>query len=71
MEAAKKFKKVILDCIRSKENSFYAIHYISGLKLQTRLRLNISHLNEQKFQHNFKDSINCMCSCDVEPRISA
>ena len=55
------------DNIRSKENSIYAIHDISGLKLLTRLRLNFSHLNEHKFRHNFKDTINPMCNCGFEP----
>ena len=34
---------------------------ISGLKLLTR------HLNEHHFRHNFKDTINPMCSCGFEP----
>ena len=67
IESSKQFKKTILDFIRPKENSIYAIHDISGLKLLTRLRLNFSHLNEHKFQHNFKDTINPMCSCGFEP----
>ena len=36
------------------------------MKLVTRLRLNFSHLNEHKFQHNFKETINPMCSCGFE-----
>ena len=63
IESSKQFKKTILDFIRPKENSVYAVHDISGLKLITRLRLNFSHLNEPKFRHNFKDTINPMCSC--------
>ena len=58
--------KTILDFIRPKENSIYAIHDISGLKLLTRLRLHFSHLNEHKFQCNFKDIINPMCCCGFE-----
>ena len=67
IESSKQFKKTILDFIRPKENSIYAIHDISGLKLLTRLRLNFSHLNEHKFRLNFKDTINPMCSCGFEP----
>ena len=67
IESSKQFKETILDFIRPKENSIYAIHDISGLKLLTRLRLNFSHLNEHKFRHNFKDTINPMCSCGFEP----
>ena len=66
IESSKQFKKTILDFIRPKENSIYAIHDISGLKLLTRLRLNFSHLNEHKFRHNFKDTINPICSCVFE-----
>ena len=67
IESSNQFKKTILDFIRPKENSIYAIHDISGLKLLTRLRLNFSHLNEHKSRHNFKDTINPMCSCSFEP----
>ena len=67
IEFAKQFKKTILDFIKPKENSIYGIHDISGLKLLARLRLNFSHLNEHKFRHNFKGTINPMCSCGFEP----
>ena len=67
IESSKQFNKTILDFIKSKENSIYAIHDISGLKLLTRLILNFSHLNEHKLRHNFKDTINPMCSCGFEP----
>ena len=70
IESSNQFKKTILDFIRPKENSIYAIHDISGLKLLTRLRLNFSNLNELKFRHNFKDTINPMCSCGFEPEIT-
>ena len=62
--------KTILDFIRPKENSIYAVHDVSGLKLLTCLRLNFSHLNEHKFRHDFKDTINPMCSCGLEPEIT-
>ena len=67
IESSKQFKKTILDFIRSKENSIYAIHNILGLKLLTRLRLNFSHLSEHKLRYNFIDTINPMCSCGFEP----
>ena len=38
-----------------------------GLKLLTRLRLGLSHLNEHKLRHNFHDTINPLCSCSLEP----
>ena len=36
------------------------------LKFLTRLRLGLSHLNEHRFRHNFKDCINSLCSCSLE-----
>ena len=47
----------------------YNTHNPTGLKLLTRLRLGLSHLNEHKFNHNFKDCVNplCPCSLEVEP----
>ena len=37
-----------------------------GIKLLTRLRLDLSHLREQKFNHKFQDAINPLCSCSLE-----
>ena len=37
-----------------------------GLKLLTRFRLGLSHLNEHKFRHNFQDFLNPLCSCILE-----
>ena len=34
-----------------------------GLKLLTRLRLGLSHLNEHRFNYNFQSCINPLCSC--------
>ena len=36
------------------------------LKFLTRLRLGFSHLNEQRFRHNFQDCMNSLCSCSLE-----
>ena len=62
-----KFKKTILNLIRPKENSVFAIHDTNGIKLLTRLRLNFTHLNEHKFRHGFRDMIDPMCKCGKEP----
>ena len=35
------------------------------LKLITRLRLGLSHLNEHMFKHNFNDCINPLCACSL------
>ena len=44
----------------------YGIHNPVGLKFLTRFGLGLSHLNEHKFKHNFKDCVNPLCSCSLE-----
>ena len=41
----------------------YNMHSPVGSKLLTRLRLGISHLNQHKFNNNFQDFLNPLCSC--------
>ena len=60
------FKKGLLAFIRPKECSIYNIIDPYGLKLLTRLRVNISHLREHKFRHNFLNTLNPLCSCMLE-----
>ena len=45
----------------------YNFHNPSGIKLLTRLRLGLSHLNEHKFNHNFDDCVNPFCTCSLKP----
>ena len=40
----------------------YDIRNPNGLKLLTRFRLGLSHLNEHKFNHTFKNCVNPLCS---------
>ena len=47
-------------------NPLFQIHDPIGLKLLTRLRVNLSHLREHKFRHNFLDTLNPLCSCGLE-----
>ena len=49
IESIKKFKKMLIKIIRTKENSVFGVSDIYGIKLHTRLRLNFSHLNKHKF----------------------
>ena len=56
----------ILSFIRPVQSSIYSIFDPKGLKLLTRLRLGLSHLNEHKFRHNFQDCLNLLCSCSLE-----
>ena len=43
----------------------YGVHNAIGLNFLTRLRLDLSHLNEHKFKHNFKDCVNHLCSFSI------
>ena len=52
------FRKMLLNFMRSIGNSTYKIYDPLGTKLLTRLRLGFSHLSEQKFRHNFANSLN-------------
>ena len=60
--------KELLEFIRPSPNSIFDIHNPYGIKLLTRLRLSLSHLNEYKFKHGFNDAINTICICggDIE-----
>ena len=57
----------ILDNSRPISNPIYNIFNSVGLKYLTCLRLELSHLNEHRFNHNFQDCINPLCSCSLEP----
>ena len=61
------FKKAILSFIRPNQNSIFDISDSEGIKLLTRLRLGLSHLNKHRFSHGILDTINPLCSCNIEP----
>ena len=52
-----------MEFIRPSPNSIFDIYNPYGIKLLTRLRLGLSHLNEHKFKHGFYDTINLICIC--------
>ena len=52
--------------IKSNERSLFSIHYPQGVKLLSRLRLNLSHLKEHKFRYNFKECVTLMCGFGLE-----
>ena len=62
------FKKSILKFIRPSQNRVYNCHNPKGIKLLTRLRVDLSHLREHKFKHSFQDTLNPICNCgeDIE-----
>ena len=59
------FRKSLLKIGRPVANPVYFINNILGLKLLTRLRLGLSHLNEHRFNHNFQSCVNPLCSCSL------
>ena len=61
-----KFRLIILGFNRPKENSVFAVHDKKCLKLLTRPRLKFSHLNEHKFRHDFRDTVDPMCKFGLE-----
>ena len=48
---------------RPSPNNIFDIYNPYGIKLLTRLRLGLCHLNEHKFKHGFNDTINPICIC--------
>ena len=59
-------RNYLLKMIRPLPNPVYGIHNPLGLRLLIRLRLGLSHLNEHKFNHNFKNCVNPLCTCSLE-----
>ena len=66
LSSLSKFKKALLDSARTDGNSLFDIHDPTGVKLLNRLRLNFGHLNEHKFRHGFRDTLNLLCDCNSE-----
>ena len=60
------FKSNILKLIRPTPRSFFNCYNHKGIRLMTRLRLGLSHLREHKFNHNFQNCINPLCSCGMD-----
>ena len=60
------FRNALLKIGRPTSKPVYNIHDPNGLKLLTKLRLGLSHLNEHKFNHNFKECVNPLCFCSLQ-----
>ena len=60
------FRNALIKIGRPIPKPIYNVHNPVGLKLLTRLRLGLSHLNQHKFNHNFQDCLNPLCSCSLE-----
>ena len=64
-------KKELLKFIRPEPNCTYNFNDTKGLKLLTKLRLELNHLGDHKFSYNFQDCVSSMCYCgqDIETTI--
>ena len=60
------FKNSLLKLIKPSPNSLLSVSDSLRIKLLTRLHLGLSHLREDKFNHNFQDTINPLCSSSLE-----
>ena len=56
------FQNTLLKLCRPNQHAIYSINNLVGLKLLTHLRLGLSHLDGHKFNHNFQNCINPLCS---------
>ena len=60
------FRKHFIDEFRPVHNSMFNIHNPVGIKLLTRLRFGLGHLNEHRFNHRFQNCTNWKCICSSE-----
>ena len=60
------FKKHLLKEIRPDPHPVYNICKPIGLKLLTRLRLGLSHLNKHRFNYSFENGVNPLCTCSLK-----
>ena len=59
-------KNRLLSFICPAQDNIFNIFDPIGLKFLTRLQLGFSHLSEHRFQHNFQDCMNPLCSCSLQ-----
>ena len=57
------FKKAIFEFLRPKPSPVFGARDNQGVVFLNRLRLGFSHLNEHKFRHGFRDTLDPFCAC--------
>ena len=57
------FKKAIVDSLRPKLSPVFGVQNNQGVIFLNRLRVGFSHLNEHKFRHGFRDTLDPFCTC--------
>ena len=60
------FRNSLLKTSWSILKPIYNMHIPPGLTLLNRLRVGLSHLNQHKFNHNFREWVNPLCPCSLE-----
>ena len=65
------FRNYLIKRIRPLKAPVYNIHNPLDLKLLTRLRLGLSHLNVHRFNHNFEICLNSLCYCSLEVELTS
>ena len=59
-------KSNIIKFIRPTPRSFFNCYNHKGIRLKARLCLGLSYLLKHKFNHNFQNCINPLCSCGMD-----
>ena len=65
------FKSSLLSFVRPLHCNTFGIHNLIGLQILTRLRTGLSHLNKHKLKHNFRNFLNPLCACNMEPETTS
>ena len=65
-ETLGKFKARIMRFIKVTKRSTFNVHDSIGVRLVTRLPLDLRQLNELKFRHSFSDIVSPICDCGSE-----
>ena len=65
------FRNHLPRIIRPVSNPVYSIQNYIGLKLLTKLRLCSRHLKKPRFNHDFQNFINSLCTCSLEVESTA
>ena len=60
------FKNDILKLIRPSPSNVFNCNSPKGIRLITRLRVEMSHVREHKFKYNFQDCLNPIFSCGLD-----
>ena len=60
------FRQYLFKVIRPQPYATFNVCNFAGLRLLTRLRLGLSHLNEHRLNQNFQNCINPLCTCSLE-----